>query len=94
MSRPYDDDFGDSDPEEFVQRVRDEDDGVLFEQKVRVVGETELAIKVAWGAMLMKSEWIPKSQVHDDSEVQKKGDEGDLRVYSWFAERADWYEER
>ena len=31
--------------------------------------------------------WIPKSVIHDDSEVSAGGDEGDLVVAQWFAER-------
>lgn len=31
--------------------------------------------------------WIPKSQVEDDSEVYQSGDEGELVVTSWFAEK-------
>jgi hypothetical protein len=29
--------------------------------------------------------WIPKSQVHDDSEVYKKGTEGKLVITAWLA---------
>lgn len=29
--------------------------------------------------------WIPKSQIHDDSEVYKKGTEGTLIVSEWIA---------
>lgn len=32
--------------------------------------------------------WIPQSQVHDDSEVWKVGDEGTLVVTTWFAKKA------
>lgn len=84
----------DEDPEEFIARQREDDDGVVFEQDVTAIGETDLAIKVAWGAMLMTSEWLPKSQIHPDSKVNKKGDKGALRVYTWFGERCDWFEER
>lgn len=31
--------------------------------------------------------WIPKSVIHDDSEVWKKGDEGELVVKYWWAEK-------
>lgn len=31
--------------------------------------------------------WIPQSQVHDDSEVSKRGDEGDLIISQWIAEQ-------
>lgn len=29
--------------------------------------------------------WLPKSIVHDDSEVYQKGDEGTLVLPEWFA---------
>lgn len=36
------------------------------------------------------SSWIPKSQIHDDSEVWKKGDRGTLVVTEWFADKQGW----
>jgi len=36
---------------------------------------------------LNKKVWIPKSQVHEDSEVEEKGDEGALAITAWFAEK-------
>lgn len=30
--------------------------------------------------------WIPKSQIHDDSEVTAVGDEGVLAIPSWLAD--------
>lgn len=29
--------------------------------------------------------WIPKSQVHDDSDIWKKHEKGTLTIKSWFA---------
>lgn len=34
--------------------------------------------------------WIPKSVVHDDSEVYEEGHEGELVVKRWFAEKQKW----
>lgn len=34
--------------------------------------------------------WIPQSQIHEDSEVYKNGDEGKLVVVEWFAEKRGW----
>jgi len=34
--------------------------------------------------------WVPKSVVHDDSEVYTEGTDGDLVVVYWFAERRGW----
>lgn len=36
------------------------------------------------------SEWIPKSQIHDDSDLWKEGQDGDLVVKSWLAEQKGW----
>ena len=33
--------------------------------------------------------WVPLSQIHDDSEVGKQGDDGTLIVSRWFAEQAE-----
>ena len=45
-------------------------------------------------ALLVNSEygelWIPKSQIHDDSEVYEDGDDGELVVNLWFAEKEGW----
>lgn len=37
-----------------------------------------------------QEEWIPKSQIHDDSEVWQGGCEGALIVTEWFAEQRGW----
>ena len=51
----------------------------------KVLRETEKAILVALaGAGEM---WIPKSVVHDDSEIWKKDDVGKLIVKMWWAEK-------
>ena len=34
-----------------------------------------------------KMKWIPQSLVHSDSEVYKKGTEGNLIIPRWFAEQ-------
>jgi hypothetical protein len=31
--------------------------------------------------------WVPKSQVHDDSEVYAQGHEGKLVISAWFADK-------
>lgn len=35
-------------------------------------------------------EWIPQSQVHEDSEVYKLGDKGTLIVSDWLAKQRGW----
>lgn len=34
--------------------------------------------------------WIPKSQIHDDSEVYEVFGQGELVVREWFAEQRGW----
>ncbi len=53
---------------------------------VRCVGETEKAIKVTLG----EDTWMPKSAVHEDSEVYQLGDMGRLVVRPWFAQKMGW----
>jgi hypothetical protein len=36
------------------------------------------------------STWIPKSAIHDDSEVWKEDQEGKLVIKDWFAEKKGW----
>lgn len=44
--------------------------------------ETKLAIRINYDG---KFWWIPKSLIHDDSEVYKKGTSGTLVIPEWFA---------
>lgn len=46
--------------------------------------ETELAIQID------DEHWIPKSAIHDNSEVYQLDDEGDLVVEGWFAKKEGW----
>lgn len=50
----------------------------------KVIGETDKAIRVTVNETTY---WVPKSVVHDDSEVWKTEDEGSLVVKSWWAEK-------
>jgi hypothetical protein len=60
-------------------------DGVNLGQ-AQAIGGTEKALRVQ-----LESEneprWIPRSQIHDDSEVYDTGTDGDLVVTRWFAEK-------
>ena len=61
------------------------DEGVDF-PNCEVLRETDRAILVTRG----KGElWIPKSVIHDDSEVYEDGDRGKLVVQTWWAEEKD-----
>jgi hypothetical protein len=37
-----------------------------------------------------EEEWVPKSVIHDDSEVYEEGGEGTLVVEDWFARKKGW----
>lgn len=37
-----------------------------------------------------KQTWVPKSVIHDNSEVYDEGHEGSLVVFNWFAEENGW----
>lgn len=47
--------------------------------------ETPNALLVVIGGV---STWIPKSVIHDDSEVWREGDTGTLVLPEWFAVKA------
>jgi len=34
-----------------------------------------------------KQQWVPQSQIHENSEVWKRGDMGPLVVTQWWAEK-------
>jgi hypothetical protein len=42
-----------------------------------------------------EEEWIPKSQIHDNSELWEdcKGETGKLALPLWFAKKLGWVEE-
>ena len=49
-------------------------------------GETDLAIHVTDGTEDFDM-WVPKSVIHDDSEVYQKGDSGSLVVKGGWAQK-------
>jgi hypothetical protein len=69
-----------------MSRVPSEEDGVELEvEEVKAVTAKALLIVVD-GAEY----WLPKSQTHEDSELDgdaEKGDEGIVTVTSWWAEK-------
>lgn len=66
------------------------DDAFDFEGSWECKTESELALQVQeqrCGRFATKIViWIPKSVIHDDSEVYKPGTSGKLVVKSWWAE--------
>jgi hypothetical protein len=57
-----------------------------------VVHETEKALRIR-SDDLEEEVWVPKSQIHDDSDVYDSGDgsgPGRLVVSKWLAEKNGW----
>ena len=53
---------------------------------VEAVGQTEKALLVRFDED--DEEWVPQSQIHEDSEVWNKGDVGLLVVTEWWSQKA------
>jgi len=66
--------------------MRDFDDRQV-ELHAKCIRETAKAILVDILEEDGDEKWIPKSQIHDDSEVYGKGHEGRLIVSAWFADK-------
>jgi hypothetical protein len=65
------------------------DDEVAEFPDARCLKETARAILVR---CLEQEAWIPKSQLREGSEVLTEGDEGNLVVALWFAEKEGLFE--
>jgi hypothetical protein len=55
--------------------------------------ETEKALLVGVVGSTAREQWIPKSQVHDDSEVYAPSHEGKLVIARWLAVEKGWVDE-
>lgn len=56
--------------------------------KVQAIKETELALLVRPQSLESPEPfWVPKSQIHEDSEVWIDGHHGFLHVTEWWAEQ-------
>ena len=69
------------------------DEGHVIED-VTCVGETAKAIQITTvdGPDGQTMLWVPKSQIHDNSQVYKNGQEGDICVSSWWARQKGFLE--
>lgn len=56
----------------------------------RCLRATDKAILITFDDFPDDEIWIPKSQIHDDSEVFAEGHKGELVVMSWYAEKQGW----
>lgn len=74
--------------------IRDEDNSEDEPHEIEdceAVASTEKALKVRGTHPNDDgSEWIPLSQIHDDSEVYEDGHKGKLVVTAWFARKMGW----
>jgi hypothetical protein len=55
----------------------------------KCIAETDQAIRVT-APDFDAPEWIPKSAIHDDSEIYELGGEGTLVVAEWLARKRGW----
>lgn len=69
-----------------MPRLRNPSADARYFDGCKVEAETAKAVLV-FIPDLERKLWIPKSQVHEDSEVCAKGDTGTLAVTEWFAEK-------
>lgn len=64
-------------------------DSFTYHERVLCTYESTDAIKCL-GMESGEEVWIPKSQVHDDSEVWQPGHEGTLVITEWLAIERGW----
>lgn len=50
----------------------------------KITRETEKAVLYEYDG---EKTWVPKSVIHDDSDIWKNGEEGVLKVQSWWASK-------
>jgi hypothetical protein len=65
-------------------KITDYDDKNVILKGVKVLKETEKALLVE-SKETGEEHWMPKSQIHDDSDVFQDEDEGDMIVSKWLA---------
>jgi hypothetical protein len=57
----------------------------------RVSHATAKALLLTFDDLDGEKHWVPKSAIHDDSEVYKDDSEpGELVVHEWFAHQQEW----
>lgn len=65
--------------------------GTTFEvEGASALAETDKALLVRADIFPDGQAWIPISQIHDDSDVYKKGDSGTLLITEWLAKKNGW----
>jgi hypothetical protein len=71
-----------------MTRLRNPSKDAAYYEGCVCVRETEAAILVEVPD-LDGACWVPKSQIHDDSEVMMEDDEGVLAVNKWFEDKME-----
>jgi hypothetical protein len=67
---------------------RDEDDDSDSTAQFNDVRATAATAKALLCVVGGEEHWVPRSQIHDNSEVYEKGHEGKLVVTAWWADKA------
>jgi len=60
---------------------------------VRAVAESKTGSAILCVLPDRTKEWVPRSQIHELSDVHDKGDEGILTVTWWLAVKKGWVED-
>ncbi len=71
-----------------VAVMKHRDDGGFEVGEAECVHDSGKALKCRIDGV--GEEWVPQSQIHDDSEVYGNGDRGTLVVSTWYAEQKGW----
>ena len=58
-------------------------------ENAEAIRETSAALLVS-APEFVQPTWIPKSMIHDDSEVYETGTDGTLIVFEWLAKEKGW----
>ncbi len=74
-----------------MARRREEDDAGFEFENCEVKRETELAVLILANDPDFDKDdagrWVPKSCLHDNSEIWKTGDKGRVVIKGWFAKK-------
>lgn len=60
--------------------------------EAEVMATTDMAILV-WIEDFDEEQWVPRSQLHDDCELEQEGDQGLLVVKRFIADKYGWKED-
>ena len=67
-----------------MTRWRDDSDKTEEFEDVETKADTEAALLCVIDG---KDQWVPRSVIHEDSEVQDVGDDGTLILKAWWAKK-------